>query len=153
MTSAGESSFSAYSLPPYSQALVLAVPRILPLTRPIVGERVAVGAEQARPRPRAPAFHLSVLRPALPEVALAVVEVEAGDHPVAVEGDVIAQQRRELRVGLHAVERAVELPRDRTPCAAGLAMSASTREGVLKPVKLGVPGKVGHGSVPPYANL
>ena len=51
-------------------------------------------------------------RPALPEIALAVVEVEAGDHPVAVEGDIIAKPRGELRIGLDAVEGPVEFARD-----------------------------------------
>jgi DNA-binding MarR family transcriptional regulator len=39
--------------------------------------------------------------------------MEACDHAVAVERDVIAQSRRELRVGLDAIERAVEPRRNR----------------------------------------
>ena len=53
-------------------------------------------------------------RPALPEIALTLMEVEARDHPVAVEGDVITEPRGKLRIWLHAIERAVELRGDRT---------------------------------------
>src|SRR5690606_10528964 len=53
------------------------------------------------------------LRPALAEIALAIVEMEAGDHPVAVEGNVIAEARRELRIRLHAIERAVQFAGNR----------------------------------------
>src|SRR5690606_9457122 len=48
-------------------------------------------------------------RPALAEIALTVVEMEAADHAVAVEGDVVTMPGRELRIGLDAVERAIEL--------------------------------------------
>src|SRR5256886_17614808 len=72
----------------------------------------SVCAEQ---RPARRPFQLPLVGtgPALPEIALAVVEVEAADHAVAVEGDVIAQPRRELWVGLHPEESAVQLTGNR----------------------------------------
>src|SRR5690606_15354526 len=82
------------------------------LDRLVVGQRVAVGAEQ-RLAGLVLELPLLGLCPALAEIALAVVEVEAADHPVAVEGDVVTEARRELRIGLDAVERAVELGRNR----------------------------------------
>ena len=48
------------------------------------------------------------LGPALAEIALAIMEMKPGDHPVAVEGDVIAQPRGELRIGLNPVESPVQ---------------------------------------------
>jgi hypothetical protein len=50
----------------------------------------------------------------LAEIALAFVEVKAGDHPVAIERNVIVQTRRELRVRLNTVKGAVQLRRDHT---------------------------------------
>jgi hypothetical protein len=38
--------------------------------------------------------------------------MEARDHAVAVECDVVAQARRELRVGLDSVKRAIQLGRN-----------------------------------------
>jgi hypothetical protein len=81
------------------------VERISPFTL-VIGQRVAIGAEQ-RLSGLVLQLPLVGLRPALAEIALAVVDVEPGDHAVAVEGDVVAQPRRKLRVGLDAVESAV----------------------------------------------
>src|SRR2546430_16558860 len=74
----------------------------------------SVCAEQ---RPARRPFQLPLVGtgPALPEIALAVVEVEAADHAVAVEGDVIAQPRRELWVGPHPEESAVQPTGNRAP--------------------------------------
>lgn len=40
--------------------------------------------------------------------------METADHAVAVEGNIVAQARRELRIGLDAVERFVEFAGDFT---------------------------------------
>jgi hypothetical protein len=71
----------------------------------ISGKRAAPGGNFGLPLVR--------LGPALLEIALAIVKVEAGDHAIAVEGNIIAQHRRKLRIGLHAEERAVQLGRNR----------------------------------------
>ena len=49
---------------------------------------------------------------ALLEVDLPVVNVKAGNVAIPVERDVIAQHRGEDRIGLHAIERAIEFPRN-----------------------------------------
>ncbi len=83
---------------------------IAPLHGRIVLERVAIGAEQGV---AGVAFQLPLVgaAPALLEVHPAVLEAELADHAVAVEGDVVAQQRRELRVRLDAEEGAVDIGR------------------------------------------
>jgi hypothetical protein len=40
------------------------------------------------------------------------MEVEPRDHAIAIERDVIAQTRRELRIGLDAVKGSIEFGRD-----------------------------------------
>jgi hypothetical protein len=67
------------------------------------------------------------------------MEVEAGDHPVAVERDVVAEPRRELRVGLHAEERTVELARD----FAGVLEVGDVRLDPARRVEAGEAGGVG----------
>ena len=79
------------------------------LHRFVIREGVAIGAEQ-RPARGAFQFPFVGTGPALPEIATAVVDVEAADHAVAVEGDVIAEARRKLGIGLHPEERAVQFP-------------------------------------------
>jgi hypothetical protein len=51
-------------------------------------------------------------RPAMAEIALAIVKVEPGDHPIAIEADVIAQTRGELRIGLNPVEGSAQFTGD-----------------------------------------
>ena len=77
----------------------------------IVGQRIAIGAEQGL---ACLVFQLPLvgLRPALAEIALTVVKVKAGDHSVAVEGDVVSQARRKLGIGLHAKEGAIQFWRN-----------------------------------------
>jgi hypothetical protein len=58
---------------------------------------------------RRPVRRVAPWRIPLTEVAAAVVDVEAADHAIAVEGDVVAEARRKLWIGLHPEERAVEL--------------------------------------------
>ena len=79
--------------------------------RGIVGERVAVAAEQ-----RAAGLLLGEVALGLdvPDVEIdrAALEVEARDHPVGVERDVVVEHRRVRVVGHRAEERAVDLGRD-----------------------------------------
>ncbi len=70
-------------------------------------------------------FHLSVWIAVL-EIDLAVLEAEHGDHAVAVEELVVGVFRGELRVGMHAMERAVELGGD-------LALDLEVADVALKP--------------------
>src|SRR5256885_15270713 len=75
----------------------------------VIREGVAIGAEQRTARG---ALQLPFVRPgtALPEVATAVVDMEAADHVIAVEGNVVAQARRKMGIGLHTAERADHFP-------------------------------------------
>ena len=57
-------------------------------------------------------FHLSVCAQRWRKSTRPSCEVEPGDHAVAVERDVVAQARRKLRIGLHAVEGAVDIGGD-----------------------------------------
>ena len=74
----------------------------------IVGERIAITAEQ-----RTPGFlfklELVGQRVALPEAHLAIREVEAAHHAIAIEVHIFVGRAREVRVGLHSEEGAVEL--------------------------------------------
>ncbi len=50
--------------------------------------------------------------PAVLEIDPPLMEAERGDHPVAVEPDVVAHARGELRIGVHPEEGAVDVLRD-----------------------------------------
>ncbi len=79
--------------------------------RRVIRQRVAVGPEQRLAR-LILQLPLVGLGPALAEIALAVMKVEAGNHPVAIEADVIGEPRRELRIGLDAEEGTVQFGRN-----------------------------------------
>src|SRR4029077_2814965 len=112
------------------------------LDRFVIREGVAVSAEQ---RPAGGAFQLPLVGPgpALAKVALPVVEVEAGDHAVAVEGDIVAQSRRELRVRLYPEKRAIQLPGNCAFVRQIYNVGLDAR-GRVEAGKTGRPGKVGH---------
>ena len=99
------------------------------LDRLIVRERIAVCAEQrlARGPLELPFIGLC---PALPEIALAVVEMEPRDHAVAIEGDIVAQARRILRVGLYAVKCPVQFPWDGAPVSQTMNVGFDARRSV-----------------------
>ena len=107
MTTGGLSSLSANSLPWWKIAAVLAVPRLRPLTRGVVGARIAIGAEQRLARRGLRLVALRAHEAAL-VVDVAVREAEHADVAFAVEGDV-GHLRRVLEVRPDAVERAVEV--------------------------------------------
>ena len=76
----------------------------------VVVERITIGAEQGV----AGAFFQNELvgtGAALLEVDATIVKTEHGDHAVAVEPDVIAQEWGKLRIGGNPVERAVDVAR------------------------------------------
>src|SRR5580658_7882902 len=83
----------------------------LALDQFIVRERIAVRAEQSL---AGGIFELPFVgsRPALLEIAPTVVDMEARDHAIAIERDVVAQAGWKLRIRLHAVESAVQFPRN-----------------------------------------
>jgi hypothetical protein len=78
----------------------------LPFDRFVVGQRVAIGAEQGVAG-FSLQFELIGVGEALFEVHLAIVKVEQADHAVAVEELVVGEFGGELVVGMHAVKGAV----------------------------------------------
>ncbi|HXC22813.1 MAG TPA: hypothetical protein VNV13_15115 [Steroidobacteraceae bacterium] len=81
------------------------------LDRFVIGQGIAISPEQSLAR-RLFELPLVGLGPALPKVALAAVNMESRDHPVAIERNVIAEARRELRIGLNTKKRAVKFRRN-----------------------------------------
>jgi len=80
------------------------------------------------------------------------VDVEAADHAIAIKGDIIVEPRRELWVGLHAEERAVELAGNCALVSQIYNVSFDAR-GRVEACETRRPGKMGHGTSPQRRSL
>src|ERR1700683_1968267 len=81
---------------------------ILDVDPGIIGQGVTVGAEQRTP---SLFFKLPLIgaTPTLLQIHAPILEAEHGNHAIAVEDLIVSQQRRGVRIRLHAIKGAVKV--------------------------------------------